>query len=203
MSRGNFTKYLETPPPVIGVRIPAKDVLTGQGGGCHGGVRRNWRACGVYFIRGPRKRFYVGGSTDIFFRWKLHLRRLRRGKHDNRKMQEDWVKFGEKAFSLEIVKFCSVEGIKVEEQKHIDAALLTAFAYNISRKVGQGPLVKGDKLPEPWKAKAVAGIIRASRKPEARKVVSRRFRDLWRDPEWRQQMLAAQKKGREAAASKC
>lgn len=44
------------------------------------------------------KRFYVGRSKSPQHRISVHLSNLKRGKHENQLMQEDYKKYGDKSF---------------------------------------------------------------------------------------------------------
>lgn len=47
---------------------------------------------------------YVGKSKDIVGRWERHRSRLRLGKHENLKLQQNWNLYGEDSFSLEVLE---------------------------------------------------------------------------------------------------
>ena len=51
--------------------------------------------CGVYCIRCKvNNKAYIGSSTNIKSRWYEHKSDLRRGKHHNKQLQEDYNKYG-------------------------------------------------------------------------------------------------------------
>lgn len=49
-------------------------------------------------------RVYIGSTSNYYMRSKSHLSLLRRGKHNKQEFQEDFEKFGEKAFVFEVVE---------------------------------------------------------------------------------------------------
>ncbi len=75
----------------------------------------------VYAIRNTQNgRAYVGGSTQVRRRWKLHYQSLNRGQGQP-ELQRDWNAYGSDAFSFEIVeRVASVAALCIAEQAHID-----------------------------------------------------------------------------------
>lgn len=65
------------------------------------------KLCGIYAIEIRRTDkpsvFYIGQTVDLDERVKQHLRAFRRGDHDNVPMQRAFVKYGEAAFSFDLV----------------------------------------------------------------------------------------------------
>ena len=60
---------------------------------------------GVYSIKNTiTGQFYIGQSIEYRRRWIGHKSRLRRNKHENYKMQEDYAKYGLDVFEFEIIK---------------------------------------------------------------------------------------------------
>lgn len=70
--------------------------------------------------------FYFGQSVDCIGRRGQHFRSLRRGDHDNTRMQRSFVKYGEKSFRFDILLECSVEELTDFEQMFVDDAIATA-----------------------------------------------------------------------------
>lgn len=61
---------------------------------------------GIYQIRCvPTGKFYIGSSVDIGHRWACHRMELRNIYHKNKYLQHAWSKYGEQAFSFEVVEF--------------------------------------------------------------------------------------------------
>lgn len=74
---------------------------------------------------------YVGQTTRLpIKRWREHLYKLRKNKHDNRHLQAAWNKYGEHAFKFEIVKeFNSLEELN---QAEIDLIKNGSDLYNLT-----------------------------------------------------------------------
>lgn len=82
--------------------------------------------------------FYVGSSSNIGARWKVHRLNLRKNCHHNYKLNNDVKKYGIKSFKFEILLSCSKEMGKEEllafEQKFVDD--LMPF-YNIKLDISR------------------------------------------------------------------
>ena len=62
------------------------------------------KAAGIYvIIHRESAKAYVGSSMGMDARWRWHLSQLRRGIHCNRMLQRAWTKYGEEAFSHEVL----------------------------------------------------------------------------------------------------
>ncbi|MGH7974730.1 MAG: GIY-YIG nuclease family protein [bacterium] len=49
-------------------------------------------------------RIYVGSAIDIYHRWARHKHDLIYNKHDNKRLQNFWNKYGEDAFEFKILE---------------------------------------------------------------------------------------------------
>jgi group I intron endonuclease len=76
---------------------------------------------------------YVGSSVDIARRFAAHRSRLRAGNHHSRALQRAWVRYGEPAFSFEVLARCPAGMCIAMEQALIDG--LTP-EYNIAKEAG-------------------------------------------------------------------
>lgn len=94
--------------------------------------------CGVYQITCIENGLiYIGSSKNIEQRWKNHRRELRLNRHNNMFLQADWNKYGENAFTFEILEQCKEEERYNLEQQYLDKLLpfyRTGKGYNISEK---------------------------------------------------------------------
>jgi group I intron endonuclease len=67
---------------------------------------------------------YVGGTTRVKRRWRYdHCWELRAGKHYNRRLQRDWDRYGEGAFTFEVLRprlSCDKQRLQASEQYYID-----------------------------------------------------------------------------------
>jgi len=91
---------------------------------------------GVYLIKIGPNNFYYGSSSNLHIRKSGHLCALKRGKHNNKKMQQAWDFYQD--FSFEIVEFCPPSKILKIEQKYINGSIDNPFSMNISSKAIPG-----------------------------------------------------------------
>lgn len=75
---------------------------------------------GIYEIVGPRSMRYVGQSSKVDRRLKEHRAALRKGAHDNPRLQHAWNKHGESAFSFVPLAFVPIEWLTEAEQAALD-----------------------------------------------------------------------------------
>ena len=90
-------------------------------------------ACGVYEIRSPSGRRYIGSAIDIRRRWHQHRTELRCKRHGNSRLQAAWNKYGENAMEFSVIIVCRAEDRAMFEQKCLDHLLPK---YNLSPTVG-------------------------------------------------------------------
>src|SRR5688500_2221865 len=91
---------------------------------------------GLYEIRcNATGDFYVGSTNRFSARWSYHRARLRRGAHDNTRLQRAWSEHGEGAFAFRVL--CVMESTDrfAAEQRLLDA-VVGAGCYNVVRDVG-------------------------------------------------------------------
>ena len=75
--------------------------------------------CGVYLIKNLlTKKRYIGGTSGYHERIMTHFSALRRNKHANTGMQEDFNRYGEKSFVCGLIK--KTADIYTEEKRYID-----------------------------------------------------------------------------------
>ncbi len=60
------------------------------------------------------KVLYIGQTVDSTERWKIHQRRLVRGKHPNKELQAEFAAYGN-AFVWRRIEFCAVENLSARE----------------------------------------------------------------------------------------
>lgn len=93
-------------------------------------------SCGVYaIVNGVNQKAYVGSSVDIAARVSRHFNSLRRGDHYNGRLQAAFNKYGEGAFSCEVLGECdrSINARTELEQLWIDLLVSADKGYNICR----------------------------------------------------------------------
>lgn len=90
--------------------------------------------CGIYVIECLiNGKIYIGQSQNIYYRWKKHKEVLRRNKHFNRELQEDWNRFTEDDFKFSLLEECSVEELDDREIYWIAELHATIDGYNIAK----------------------------------------------------------------------
>lgn len=76
-------------------------------------------------------RAYVGSSVDVASRLADHIRSLRRGKHPSVPLSRAWAKYGESAFSLEVLEIVADDqDLRAREQHWIDSLAAYGAGYN-------------------------------------------------------------------------
>lgn len=91
------------------------------------------RVCGVYEIKNlVTDKIYIGGSVDVYARWRLHLHELRHKKHQNGRLQNSFNKHGENVFVFKIVELCSPPVLTDREQFYLDTIRPYENGYNLA-----------------------------------------------------------------------
>lgn len=93
---------------------------------------------GVYAIRHIASgRLYIGSAVRVRHRWGQHLSSLRRSVHGNPPLQAAWNKYGEAAFSFELIEpVPAVHHLTAVEQTYIDYYGRVVRLYNVCRTAG-------------------------------------------------------------------
>jgi len=114
---------------------------------------------GVYLIRCiPIDVFYVGSTKNFSRRWyKEHLLELRKGVHDNARLQADWNTYGETAFSFEPFIRCAPtrKNLRKFEQMVLDS-FWGPRCYNETPVACVPPVIRW-RTPE-WNANVAASL---------------------------------------------
>lgn len=91
---------------------------------------------GIYAIRSPSGRCYVGSAKCLRSRSASHIRDLEAGKHSNQKLQRAWEKYGA-ALQIEVLEFVQdPTGLVSAEQRWIDRLDCVRNGYNIAPTAG-------------------------------------------------------------------
>jgi group I intron endonuclease len=97
---------------------------------------------GIYAITNMLNGYrYIGGTTDITRRWKVHISQLRHNKHKNERLQNAWNKDGSSIFNLEVLELCeNVAILTQKEQFYLDLLQpeynLVLTVVNTASKIG-------------------------------------------------------------------
>lgn len=138
----------------------------------------------VNLVNGKR---YVGSSVNLQARWKVHLRKLRTGRHHNAHLRSAFAKYGESNFSFVILEECEREKIIDREQSAIDAL---NPEYNIAPLAGS---ILGVTLQEEVKDRIRAANIGKTHTSCARAKMSAAKTGTKHSAETRAKMSAAHK----------
>ena len=100
------------------------------------------RTRSIYVIKNTKtNRLYVGCSTNYHIRMEVHFRNLRGRRHPIDEMQEDFNKYGEKAFVSQILRECNNK----KEASRLEAFYMSIlnthdrrYGYNYKDKKGTG-----------------------------------------------------------------
>jgi len=126
----------------------------------------------VYEIRNQanRKR-YVGSTIDLQRRHLQHLKGLKTNTHHSEKLQRAWNKYGEAAFTFNLIAELPTKSEMIElEQFLLDEAELTTNGYNINPVADNVGL-----LPKSDEHRRKIGLSRLGKRntPESRKLMSK------------------------------
>jgi group I intron endonuclease len=86
---------------------------------------------------------YVGTALDWEKRIVQHLRKLRRGKHKNVKMQEAWTKYGPTSFEFKLIEECEVGDLLEREHFWVSELNSNIQGFNEARLGSNGNLTHG------------------------------------------------------------
>ena len=119
---------------------------------------------GIYAItHQPSGKIYIGSSVNIERRWGDHRKRLRAGTHHSRHLQSAWNKYGEPAFTFDLLLECDVSKLHSIEQ-----VAITEFAPEFNMTDCVDAPMRGRKHSAETKAKLVAARARQIFTPETR-----------------------------------
>lgn len=89
---------------------------------------------GIYLIRCTvNNKVYVGQTKDIKKRYNTHIQELRRGRHSNSYLQEDFDKYGEKNFVCKTIY--ELEDEKLDRQKLYNLEIYYISLYNSTNRL--------------------------------------------------------------------
>lgn len=145
----------------------------------------NSKKGGIYKITNIfNGRFYIGSAKEFKNRWVNHYSSLKKNKHHNKFLQNDFNKYGEKMFLFEVIEVMenhSTEQRRLREQYYIDQ-----FFNNIEKKELFFNLSKKTILKDrEW-----------SSNPETTRIkMSEASKKRWNEPGYRDEISEKMKKG--------
>lgn len=117
--------------------------------------------CGIYCIRCKvNNKAYIGSSVDIKKRWRGHKGLLKRDRHYNKQLQEDYNKYGADSFLYSVLINCKPQMLTKYENMYM---LLfntrdILMGYNILRSSRPPYKPRGSKSPQEVKGRKVREI---------------------------------------------
>jgi group I intron endonuclease len=79
------------------------------------------RTSGIYkWTCTPTGRIYIGSAVNLQARWYGHRATLRGGRHSNAYLQHAWNKYGEDAFTFEVLELVLAPFLLEREQYYLD-----------------------------------------------------------------------------------
>lgn len=86
---------------------------------------------GIYKIENMiNKKYYIGQSEDLESRIKEHKYLMNKLKENNKKLNNDIIKYGIDNFEIHIIEFCKVEELDEKEKKYIELYNSIENGYN-------------------------------------------------------------------------
>ena len=104
--------------------------------------------CGIYIIKNEKNnKVYIGQSTDIYNRWKQHVRDLKSNRHHSRKLQRAWNKTkNKKIFNFKILEIIDENILDFEEDKYINEYDSYNNGYNCTMVFSTIEIIKEKRI---------------------------------------------------------
>lgn len=154
---------------------------------------------GIYKINNTvvSNAYYLGSSMDIDDRWTVHRWALRNNRHENSRLQRAWNKYGESAFSFEIIEVFvgTLHELLLREDEYLEK--LPETCYNIRRssyKIQPYDAITREKISygvkEHWRKnrkRLIESLTRSRQSDEYKHKMSESCRSVWTE-EMKEQM---------------
>lgn len=105
---------------------------------------------GIYkIVNRVTDQFYIGSAVNLQRRKTRHFSELRNNRHNNKKLQASWNKYGEEAFVFEVLEYVAdKELLYITEDKWLAGHVGKAYCYNLGMAAISPMLgLCGDKNP--------------------------------------------------------
>lgn len=152
---------------------------------------------GVYFIKSPSGKMYIGSSVNVNQRVGQHFINLRAGRHVSKRLMGAWAKYGGEGFTHGVLEMCP-EDVLIEREQHWLDTLKPN--YNVRMRAGDN-----QGLPASDEQRAAASEV--GKRPETIARLKAANEAAWADPAKRQARIDGMKavwtsEKREAASAK-
>jgi group I intron endonuclease len=95
---------------------------------------------GIYVLRcAPNGSFYIGSSIDMRSRVYNHISELKRKVHTNKRLQNNFNKYGEHQFSVDVLERCAYRDVLVVEQAWLDIYVSDKRSMNVATIAARPP----------------------------------------------------------------
>lgn len=134
---------------------------------------------GVYQVVSTRSnKRYIGSSTNIEKRFRIHIQQLKSDKHHSLLLQEAYRIFGEDAFTVEVLEECDKDLLRIKEQEWLDKADKSTL-YNVSFTSTCGNIIENH--PEKERLRREAGErLRLAPRADQRKERNSNWKGGWK-----------------------
>ena len=140
---------------------------------------------GIYKITLQNKCIYVGQSIDIKKRWQGHIRKLKKGTHDNIYLQRLYNKYS-KDFVFEIIEEIANEKLLTERENYWINLLSPSCNMQIPTDSIHFTITEESR-------KRMSDATKRRMTPEMRKLISKRTKEAMARPEVRKAFIIGQK----------
>ncbi len=144
---------------------------------------------GIYQIRNKvNGKLYIGSSKNIRDRYLHHLSLLRYGNHHSIVLQRAWNKYKEENFDWSVLMLCPEKDLLIREQEMFDSL---KPQYNRTHIASCAVKTHTKKTRIKMSKNRIKSIT-----PEVRKTMSDRMKVLWKDKEYRENLMSSLTRGR-------
>lgn len=131
---------------------------------------------GIYFIKSPSGKMYIGSAVDVLKRWHKHRHLLAHNKHPSLKLSAACIKYAKEGLEYGVLEYCPPE-LLVEREQHWISLLKPAYNARTNATSNLGL-----KHSEEHRERLSAAHKKLAADPAHRQVLAERSRQAWADP---------------------